>query len=409
MRPCTMMMRNHYRQSRSRRGKQLPWLCEERSHPCPYICKLFPKLFFHERPVERHCYAALIQSSGVLVPHSSTLVNPESSHDRTSHSEHAFFRPRSIVSPGIIRPRRHSSPGPSRPGTGITIPLVYTSRKKLFLGEAPPAPITQAQSLRSIVATSRKSSWRLSFTQENRAEHLRQLSQDHPRSISTNSDLLLVDAKLKDRWLTSPALRASSLPISARHVEQLGSLESHVRTCTASHDFGGVDGVEDGSEIPRLHEMGIHRRLASPLLRSFCSSPELPSYRSRGSSIEQARLEQTERQKYMRSSTDSIPFSQIVPSSWGQVIYGDTLLPSALYAKRSERSAKNSSVYSPDPGTKSTESASPRGKVANHCVETMLMFPHSKKHHQHIQRCSYFPNDYSQRFFNQPVVPKTSI
>jgi hypothetical protein len=225
--------------------------------------------------------------------------------------------------------RRHSSPALWDQDFGHPRPLVYVpSRKRSSLPPVPHAPTIEPKRLPSIAEPIR-SSWRLSFSAENRGDHLRKLSQGN------GIPLLLTPEQISPqpvrRWLHSQGLRSASQVIaSSDDNSNLESLASHSQTCFATQEFGSVDGPEDGATIIHLHEMGISQRLASRGLQSSSSSPQLSSWGShqRGvssiSGITQAQAIRNERARYMQNTSDSIPLSERIPQTWGAVIQDGT-------------------------------------------------------------------------------------
>ena len=222
--------------------------------------------------------------------------------------------------------RRHSSPVLLTPEIGGSEPRVYIpTRKRSSLPPMPASPLLGPTRLPSITEPA-KSSWRLSFASDHRGEHLRKLSQGHAIPITLSVDKLR-DAAQPARNLHTKGLRTSSQVVStSEHNTNLESLASHSQPCSASQDFGGVDGVGDGSTTIHLHEMGISQRLASRAQSS--SSPQLSSWGSheRGASSNggASNIGRTERARYMQNTSDSVPLSGRIPQSWGQVIYGST-------------------------------------------------------------------------------------
>jgi hypothetical protein len=229
--------------------------------------------------------------------------------------------------------RRHSSPVLLTPGTGNSEPRVYfPSRKRSSLPPMPAAPLLKPTRLPSIVEPY-KSSWRLSFTSDHRGEHLRKLSQGQAIPITLNP-LKLRDNAQPTSYLHNRGLRTSSqVAANSDDDTHLESLASHSQTCSASQDFGGVDGVGDGSTEIHLHEMGISQRLASRVQSS--SSPQLSNWGSHGRGASSnggaSNPIRAERARYMQNTSDSVPLSERIPQSWGQVIQDTTssVYPSA--------------------------------------------------------------------------------
>ena len=222
--------------------------------------------------------------------------------------------------------RRHSSPVLATPNNGKSEPRVYIqSRKRSSLPPMCASPLLEPTRLPSITDPG-QSSWRLSFASDHRGEHLRKLSQGHAVPITLSVERLSDNAQ-PARYLHDKGLRTSSQAITASEENSnLESLASHSQTCLASQDFGGVDGVGDGCKAIHLHEMEISQRLASRFQSS--SSPQLSSWSSHERSVSSnggaSKLMRAERARYMQRTSDSIPLSERVPSSWGQIIHGST-------------------------------------------------------------------------------------
>jgi hypothetical protein len=204
------------------------------------------------------------------------------------------------------------------------------SRKRSSLPLVPHAPTIEPKRLPSIAEPIR-SSWRLSFSAENRGDHLRKLSQGNGIPLLLTPEQVGISPQPVRRWLHSQGLRSMSQVIaSSDDNPNLESLASHSQTCSATQEFGSVDGPEDGATIIHLHEMGISQRLASRGLQSSSSSPQLSSWGShqRGvssiSGIAQAQAIRSERARYMQNTSDSIALSERIPQTWGAVIQDGT-------------------------------------------------------------------------------------
>jgi hypothetical protein len=242
--------------------------------------------------------------------------------------------------------RRHSSPSILTLDNGNPEPRVYIpSRKRSSLPSMPASPLLEPTRLPSI-AEPRKSSWRLSFASDERGEHLRKLSQEHAVPITLMVERLR-DTAQPIRYLHGKGLRTSSQVITASENDtKLESLASHSQTCSASEDFGGVDGVGDGSATLHLHEMGISQRLASRVRSS--SSPQLSSCGSHERGVSgnggASNTMRAERAHYMQNTSDSVPLSERIPQPWGQVIHGST---SSVYqsASNSIQPSRESSQF----------------------------------------------------------------
>ena len=231
-----------------------------------------------------------------------------------------------MVNSSATRSRRHSSPAASSPEFAIPEPNVCRpTRKRSSLPQLSKAPALQPQRLPSIVEPD-KSSWRLSFSADNRGEHLRKLSQGANIPVLQSSETLAGHPQPMRKWLHNQGLRSSSHVTTT--LDEAANLEcsaSHLQTCAASQDFGGVDGVGDTNAL-HLYEMGISQRLASKGLQSSCSSPQLSSIGSRThqrgvSSISAiSRGTHKSRGRYLQNTTESLPLSERIPQTWGNVL-----------------------------------------------------------------------------------------
>lgn len=199
----------------------------------------------------------------------SSPFEPASTRKTGNFSENA-----QNVSPVIplSLPRRHSFSTVDKRAASPDRGSDKDRRKGSSIPEMTPSPVLKPQSLSTIddVCT-RRTSWRLSFSSDNRARSLRELSQDYSQSLSKGySSTALIHTELSFagtsdmRWLRSQGLR---LPSKSTTDENLQRHDDDVR------DLGGVDGITEASTtvIP-LHEMQISQRLASSGLPSHSSS-----------------------------------------------------------------------------------------------------------------------------------------
>jgi hypothetical protein len=229
----------------------------------------------------------------------------------------------------------------------------------------PTAPLLQPTRLPSITEPI-KPSWKLSFASEQRGEHLRKLSQKHAVPLTLNIERL-DDSTQPLRYLHDKGLRTSSQVVTASEDDMnLEYLASHAHTCSASVDFGGVDGVGDGSTAIHLHEMGISRRLASRV--QISSSPHLSSQGSQergvSSSGGASNIMHAERKRYLQNTSDSIPLSERIPQSWGQIIHANTssvYLPTG-YSLQPSRESSQFIIPSLDGGRNKMDADDFRGK-----------------------------------------------
>jgi hypothetical protein len=222
-------------------------------------------------------------------------------------------------------------------------------RKRSSIPEMPPSPVLKPQSLSTIddVCT-RRTSWRLSFSSDNRSRSLRALSEDHSQSLSKGySSPALIHTELPFavtsdmRWLRSQGLRLPSKSTMNENLQR----HDDVR------DLGGVDGITEASTtvIP-LHEMQISQRLASSGLPShFPSSPQLSISRSSDSravsnSDDGFQAINVRRSKYFRGTSDSeLNESKTSPTS-GPVLRDTTTSYSMSDGNKFIRSTKRSST-----------------------------------------------------------------
>ncbi|TAQ85967.1 hypothetical protein B7494_g5699 [Chlorociboria aeruginascens] len=235
-----------------------------------------------------------------------------------------------LINSTVTPSRRFSSPGPSELHSDLPIPQAYIPiRRRSSIPEIPLAPVLKPRRLSSIGEPRSQSSWRLSFTAQNRAEHLRKLSQEHTNPNILNLGEPLLVTQPINKWLQSQGLRSSSEVIE-RSDEKLGldPMPSRLETCTISKDFGGVDGIGDAPPILHLYEMDISQRLASRGLQSSASSPHLSSLGSQSRHRESiggaSRHTQNSRAHYLQSTSDSAPLSERIPPSWGGVLQDGT-------------------------------------------------------------------------------------
>lgn len=258
------------------------------------------------------------------------LASPEPSSAMPNHEEFFAEWSTTMVNSSATRSRRYSSPAASSPTFEIPEPNVYRpTRKRSSLPQLPKAPTIQPQRLPSIVEPV-KSSWRLSFSADNRGEHLRKLSQGTNIPALLSPEKMVASPQSMRKWLHSQGLRSSSQAMAnSDDASTLDCAASHSRTCTASQDFGGVDGGGDFSNALHLHEMGIPQRLVSKGLHSSCSSPQLSTVGSRThqrgmSSISAiSRVTHKSRGRHLQNTTDSVPLSERIPQAWGSVLEND--------------------------------------------------------------------------------------
>ena len=212
----------------------------------------------------------------------------------------------------------------SPPSKTTTPDSSYVNKNDSSTTFVPKAPRIQPMRLPSLAETA-KSSWRLSFSIQNRGEFLRNLRQwRSPLVLDENySDC---SSEPPNRWLHSQGLRIPSRAVGSSGEEtNLDSLASHVETCSAAHNFGGVDGGRSPGHMVHLHEMRISQRLASTGLQSYASSPQLSTRGSqshrRGFSVASggSRGSRNSRLK-SRKVSDSSFTSDAVPGSWGQTL-----------------------------------------------------------------------------------------
>ncbi|KAL5324270.1 hypothetical protein ACEPPN_008815 [Leptodophora sp. 'Broadleaf-Isolate-01'] len=242
----------------------------------------------------------------------------------------------------------------------VSLPLPELDPLEASVSQIPAAPIISAQRLPSLTDPV-TSPWRLSFSTDNRGQHLRKLSQGHSVAVALDTEHLRLTSPPIDGWLHSPGLRSPSQP-------PVKPRDTGLRECSDSHevptnqDFGGVDGVKDGSTAVHLHEMEISRRLASKGLHSSASTPQLSSWGShqRGvssiSNLSQAAI--NERARYLRDTSDSTPLSERIPQSWGAVVDHRTssIYPSARNSMQHSRESSLLNILAIFPVTKGRDS-----------------------------------------------------
>lgn len=189
----------------------------------------------------------------------------------------------------------------------------------------PRAPILQPLRLPSLAETS-KSSWRLSFSIQNRGEHLRKLSQGGLARPLTDVSTPPTDPQSLSKWLYSQGLRSPSRAIaSSEDSTALGSLALDMEMCSASQDLGGVDGGKDPTQTAHLHEMRISQRLASSGDQDSSSSPRLSRSGSNShqhglsSTSSDSRGTYNSRLKNFCNISDSLPMLGCIPNPGGHV------------------------------------------------------------------------------------------
>lgn len=262
---------------------------------------------------------------------SSTRTSTELSADRPPRrrSETDLTESGSILVNIRTASRRYSSPCLMTPEFEIAEPNVYfPTRKRSSICAIPLAPVLQPQYPPSI---NEKSSWRLSFSSENRGAHLRKLSQ---AGTVIAGEKPQVGPQPIRRWLHSQGLRSPSHAVAASEDNpSLDCLPSHSQTCSPNQDFGGVDGGSEGSDnVIHLHEMGISQRLASPrsFLQFSTSTRELSRVGSRSQGGEDSIISVDSKRQNRRGlqrtsdsmplSQTSLPLSQRIPECWGNVV-----------------------------------------------------------------------------------------
>ncbi|CZR59581.1 uncharacterized protein PAC_09475 [Phialocephala subalpina] len=293
--------------------------------------------------------------------------DPESSFNTPANSEIPLFR-------------RYSSPYASEWETQSTQPPVYVpSRKRSSIPSMPPQPVIHPTRLPSIALPVR-SSWRLSFSTGNRGDNLRKLSQGiaipitlDPSQLRSKSPPLGEGIHHHDLRLLSQALLSSDETVN------LESGVSHSQICTTSEDFGGVDGVGDGSAMIHLHEMGISQRLSARGLQSSCSSPQLSNLGSHqrgvsgrsGSSQVPIGLSH-----FMHNTEDSAPLSERIPQSWGQVVHGEassSAYPSGVNSLQPSRESSRFNLLSLLPGARNKTGAAEYQELVSSQINLSLL------------------------------------
>jgi hypothetical protein len=224
--------------------------------------------------------------------------------------------------------RRDSSPLVEALGIDEPDPRVYVPSRTSTFPKLPDAPALQPLRLPSI-GDAEKSPWRLSFSSGNRGEVLRKLSIGS--AMGTAVPITLDTEKV----VASQVIlrRPHSIGLRSSHSQALlasedstiaGATASHAATCGGSKDFGGVDGVGDGTETIHLYEMGISQRLTPKGVQSSVSTPQLSSWGSHGrgfsSTSDVSHIDVADRAHYMQRSEGSAPLSERIPQTWGSII-----------------------------------------------------------------------------------------
>ncbi|KAG9239591.1 hypothetical protein BJ875DRAFT_491434 [Amylocarpus encephaloides] len=227
---------------------------------------------------------------------------------------------------GFCRPngtilRRHSSPILQEgEGSSFHQQADETQLDNTML-QMPLAPVLQPKRLPSIPEPP-ISSWRLSFTLQNRRERLWKLNQEHKAPTPKRLEEPASHPSLR-RWLDGKGLRSTSNLTTNR--QDCSTTESLPSNSNGSSDLRGVDGgVGRHLSTVHLHEMGIAQRLASRTLTASPSSPEFNgwgSHRRGDSSLSNAScFLNTERGKYLRATSESMALSEQIPRSWERII-----------------------------------------------------------------------------------------
>ena len=259
------------------------------------------------------------------------LVSPQSATTKGIAETYFSGMNNTMANSSTIRSRRHSSPAASSPELEIDEPSVsHPPRKQSSLSPMPPAPVIEPQRLPSVTITD-KSSWRLSFSSDNRASHLRKLSQVTNMPPPLNTEQLAGGSQSMSKWYHGQGLRPSLQSVACPENPPLECSPAQCPTCIPSGDVGGVDGGGDSAAALHLHEMGISQRLASGGIQSH-SSPQLSSIGSRShyrgvSSISAAsRTTHKNRARQLQNTTDSLPLSERIPEAWGAVLDPDKII-----------------------------------------------------------------------------------
>jgi hypothetical protein len=191
----------------------------------------------------------------------------------------------------------------------------------------PPAPILKLQRLPSIVdPATRRTSWRLSFTSNQRAIQLRALSQDHELSVASATRGTLASPL---RWFRGQGIGAP--PFSTVKIPDLLSAPDNPPSQAVFYPelvhYEGVDGDAEQLTAPiSLLDMRISQRLASRGLHSHSSSPQLSSwgshshYRARSRNSEASNQKETSQSRHHDSESNSVMSDSKISTNWGDVL-----------------------------------------------------------------------------------------
>ena len=295
--------------------------------------------------------------------HKLLLESDSSSLKTPKRQTHPVTPSTTMVNSTASISRRHSSPVLSEWDLTRNLhePLVYVpSRKRSSIPQMPPAPIILAQRLPSLTDPL-TSPWRLSFSTDNRGQHLRKLSQGHTVPATIDTELQRA-ASPSNRWLHSQGLRSPSQPPVELKDSKALECAAPPGDADINQDLGGVDGVKDPSAAVHLYEMQISKRLASKGLHSSASSPQLSSWGSHQRGISAvsntSQTAMNERARYLRGTSDSAPLSERIPQSWGTVVEHRTssIYPSATSSIQHSRQSSFMDILSLFPSSKTRKS-----------------------------------------------------
>lgn len=250
------------------------------------------------------------------------------------------------VSPDALRivKRRHSLGCISKPANLIEqIRNCYTPPRKHSHSIMPPGPVLCPQRLPSITDSAiRRTSWRLSFTSDQRSCQLRTLIQDPDTPVETTK-ISDVRSELTDiKWLRGQGLRIPSQAVTnpSDNASALDASPSHQFHRRGTTDFGGVDGNLETQQAPiHLWEMRIPQRLASRELYNHASSPQLSSwgshahYRVYSTTSNGSRFSKASRYRHRKTSSSGA-CCKANPKSWSDGVCQKTssIYPSNIHS-----------------------------------------------------------------------------
>jgi hypothetical protein len=178
--------------------------------------------------------------------------------------------------------QRHSLAVLDKVETLVEMIPEWAVRRRSSVCPIPSTPMLEPQSLPSTVdPATRQTSWRLSFTADQRSTQLRALSQEHRTSPPNADSVSLSTSAGPLRWFQGQVSRHFAATNLSAHPSVLEKPVSQATLHPDPDDYEGVDGNAELLIAPvSLYDMQISQRLASRGLHSHSSSPQLSSWGS---------------------------------------------------------------------------------------------------------------------------------